>query len=198
MKRKAFVTAASIGLAIVCFGASVFAQSIFGTILGTVTDASGAVIPNVVVKITNQGENTTREYRTDGEGNYQAENLKEGIYTVAAQAQGFKEITVKDIRLTARQIVRTDLKLAVGATTENVTVFANAELINTESPAISTSATSVEVLDLPANYRGAGSTSPITLLPFLPGITGDKYGQISVQGTGVNQVEYSIDGTSTT
>jgi hypothetical protein len=198
MKRKAFVVTASIGVAVVCFAASVFAQSTFGTILGTATDSSGAVIPNIVVKITNQGENTSREYRTDGEGNYQAENLKEGIYTVAAQTQGFKEITVKDIRLTARQIVRTDLKLAVGATTENVTVFANAELINTESPAISTSATSVEVLDLPANYRGAGSTSPITLLPFLPGITGDKYGQVSVQGTGVNQVEYTIDGISTT
>ena len=73
MKRKPFVIAAIIGVAVVCFAASVFAQSTFGTILGTLTDASGAVIPNVVVKITNQGENTSREYRTDGEGNVVAE-----------------------------------------------------------------------------------------------------------------------------
>ena len=53
------------------------------------------------------------------------------------------------------------------------------------------------VLGLPANYRGAGSTSPYNLLAFLPGVTGDKYNQISVQGAGVNQIEYTIDGIST-
>ena len=99
--------------------------------------------------------------------------------------------------MTARQIVRADLKLVVGATTENVTVEANAELVNTESEAISTSVTSTEVLGLPANYRGAGSTSPYNLLAFLPGVTGDDYGQISVQGTGVNQVQYTMDGIDT-
>ena len=123
--------------------------------------------------------------------------LKEGIYTVTVQAQGFREVTVKDVRLTARQIVRTDLKLVVGAATENVTVEANAELINTESQAISASVTSTEVLGLPANYRGAGSTSPYNLLAFLPGVTGDKDGNISVQGTGINQVEYTMDGINT-
>jgi hypothetical protein len=51
---------------------------------------------------------------------------------------------------------------------------------------------------LPANYRGAGSTSPYALLAFLPGVTGDESGAISVQGTGTNQVEYSVDGISTT
>ena len=74
---------------------------------------------------------------------------------------------------------------------------ANAELINTESEAISTSIGSTEVLGLPANYRGAGSTSPYNLLAFLPGVTGDKDGNISVQGTGVNQVQYTIDGIDT-
>ena len=53
------------------------------------------------------------------------------------------------------------------------------------------------MLGLPANYRGAGSTSPYNLLAFLPGVTGDKFGQISVQGTGVNQVQYTIDGIDT-
>jgi Carboxypeptidase regulatory-like domain/TonB-dependent Receptor Plug Domain len=173
------------------------AQTIFGTILGTVTDASGAVMPNLVVRITSQTEGITHEYRTDAQGNYQAENLKEGIYTVAVQTEGFKEVTIKDVRLTARQIVRTDLTLVVGATTENVTVEAHPELINTESPAISASVTSTEVLGLPANYRGAGSTSPYNLLAFLPGVTGDEGGNISVQGTGVNQVEYTMDGIST-
>jgi len=178
--------------------ASLSGQSTFGTILGTVTDSSGAVLPNVVVRVTNQGQSVSREVRSDIQGNYQAENLTEGLYTISVEAEGFREITIQGVRLTARQTVREDLKLTVGATTENVTVEARPELINTESQTISTSITSTEVLALPANYRGAGTTSPYSLLAFLPGVTGDTGGNISVQGTGVNQVEYSIDGISTT
>ena len=197
MKFKPFVITFSIVVVASFLAAPGLGQTIFGTILGTVTDASGAVVPNVVIKVTNQGENISREVRSDAEGNYQAENLKEGLYTLTVQSQGFRELTVKDVRLTARQIVRADLKLAVGGTSENVTVEARPDLINTESQAISASFSSVEVLELPANYRGAGSTSPYNLLAFLPGVTGDEGGNISVQGTGTNQVEYTIDGINT-
>ena len=186
-------------VAVIAFSSSKnsIAQTVFGTILGTVTDSSGAVMPDIVIRITNQDEGISHEYKTDAQGNYLAENLKADLYTVTAQPQGFKEITIKGVRLTARQIVRTDLKLVVGATTENVTVTADAELINTESEVISTSITSTEVLNLPANYRGAGSTSPYQLLAYLPGVTGDGFGNISVQGTGSNQTEYSVDGINT-
>jgi hypothetical protein len=198
MKLKPFVITFSIALVAVCLATPGLGQTIFGTILGAVTDASGAVVPNVVITVTNQGENISHEVRSDGQGNYQAENMKEGLYTLTVQAEGFRELTVKDVRLTSRQIVRADLKLVVGTKSENVTVEANAELINTESQTISTSVTSIEVLGLPANYRGAGSTSPYKLLAFLPGVTGDEDGNISVQGTGITQVEYSVDGISTT
>jgi hypothetical protein len=197
MKLKPLVIAFSIIVLAVCLATPGLGQTIFGTILGSVTDASGAVVPNSVITVTNQGENVSREVHSDAQGNYQAENLKEGIYTLAVKAQGFEELTVKDIRLTARQIVRTDLKLVVGGATENVTVEAHADLINTESQAISASVTSTEVLGLPANYRGAGSTSPYNLLAFLPGVTGDRDGNISVQGTGINQVQYTMDGIDT-
>jgi hypothetical protein len=197
MKFKPFVITLSIVVVASCLATPGLGQTVFGTILGTVTDASGAVVPNVVIKVTNQGENISREVRSDAEGNYQAENLKEGLYTLTVQSQGFRELTVKDVRLTARQIVRTDLKLVVGGGSENVTVEARPDLINTESQAISASVTSTEVLGLPANYRGAGSTSPYNLLAFLPGVTGDEGGNISVQGTGINQVEYTMDGINT-
>ncbi len=173
------------------------AQTTFGTILGTVTDPSGAVMPKLVVTITNQGENISREVTTDDQGNYQADNLKEGVYTVAVRAAAFREVSLTDVRLAARQIVRADLKLSMGSTEEKVTVEAQAELINTESQTISSSFTSSEVLSLPANYRGAGSTSPYALLAFLPGVTGDKYNNFSVQGAQPNQVEYTVDGIST-
>ena len=176
---------------------STSAQTTFGTILGTVFDPSGAVMPNVTITVTNQGENVSHNVTSDAQGDYQAENLKAGKYTVTAQVSGFKEVTVKDILLIARQTVRVDLKLVMGTAAEQVTVVANPELINTESQSISSSFDSNEVLELPANYRGAGSTSPYNLLAFLPGVTGDGGGNITVQGAGTNQVEYSMDGIST-
>ena len=197
MRVKPFVIALSIALIAVCFVTPGRAQTTFGTILGTVTDPSGAVMPNVIVTVTNQGENISRDVRTDAQGNYLAENMKEGLYTVSVKATGFQQIVLTDVRLTARQIVRADLKLVMGATEEKVTVEALPDLINTESQAISASISSMEVLNLPANYRGAGSTSPYNLLAFLPGVTGDGDGNISVQGTGTNQVEYTMDGIST-
>jgi hypothetical protein len=198
MKFKPVVTTFWIVVIIVCLATPGLAQTVFGTILGSVTDASGAVIANAVIKVTNQGENISREVRSDAQGNYQAENMKAGLYTVSAVATGFKDAVLTDVRLDARQAVRADMKLTIGSTEEKVTVEANAELVNTESQVISTNVTSTEVLGLPANYRGAGTTSPYALLAFLPGVTGDESGAISVQGTGTNQVEYSVDGISTT
>src|SRR5262245_36350021 len=77
------------------------AQTTFGTILGTVTDPSGAVMPNVTITVTNQGENVSQNVTSDAQGNYQAESLKAGKYTVIAQVTGFKEVTVKDVLLIA-------------------------------------------------------------------------------------------------
>src|SRR5882762_6681355 len=197
MRVRPFVLALSVALSAVCLAAPGLAQTTFGTILGTVTDPSGAVMPNVTIMVTNEGENISHNVTSDAQGNYQAENLKAGKYTVTAQVSGFKEETVKDILLIARQTVRVDVKLVMGTAAERVTVVANPELINTESQAISSSFDSNEVLELPANYRGAGSTSPYNLLAYLPGVTGDGSGNISVQGAGTNQAEYSMDGIST-
>ena len=197
MKLKPFLITIGIVAIAACLTTPGLGQTVFGTILGSVTDASGAVIANAVIKVTNQGENISREVHSDAQGNYQAENMKAGLYTVSATATGFKDSVLTDVRLDARQTVRADMKLTVGSASEKVTVEANAELVNTETQAISSNVTSTEVLGLPANYRGAGSTSPYNLLAFLPGVTGDEFGNISVQGTGTNEAEYSMDGIST-
>jgi hypothetical protein len=192
VRANPFIIALSVATSLLFLVSPGFGQTTFGTILGTVTDPSGAVMPNVTITVTNEGENISHNVTSDAQGNYQAENLKAGKYTVTAQVSGFKEVTVKDILLIARQTVRVDLKLVMGTAAEQVTVVANPELINTSG------FDSNEVLELPANYRGAGSTSPYALLAYLPGVTGDGGGNITVQGAGTNQVEYSMDGISTT
>jgi hypothetical protein len=109
MKFKPFVISLSIVLCAVCLATTALAQSIFGTILGTVTDPSGAVVPNAVITVTNQGENISHEVRCDAQGNYQAENMKAGLYRVSARATGFKDMVLTDVRLDARQVVRADV-----------------------------------------------------------------------------------------
>ena len=79
-----------------------FAQSTFGTVLGTVTDSTGAVIANATVKIINTDEDTSRTLTTDGSGNYNAVDLKEGHYSVEVSNTGFKTTRVDGLELGAR------------------------------------------------------------------------------------------------
>ena len=81
MKLKPFVIALSFALLVGCLATPGLGQTTFGTLLGSVTDASGAVVPNATIKVTNQGENTSRDVTSDANGNYQAENTKESAST---------------------------------------------------------------------------------------------------------------------
>src|SRR5215510_13656334 len=111
---------------------SALAQSTFGTILGTVTDTSGAIVPNVKIIVTNTAQNVAREVTADTQGNYEALNLNAGPYTVSATASGFKTFRRAGLVLDARQTLRVDIVLEVGQLTEQVTVESTAAVINSE------------------------------------------------------------------
>src|ERR1051325_7004338 len=89
------------------------AQSTFGTILGSVKDNSGAVVPQATVKATNTDENTTRETTTNGSGDYEFVNTKAGHYKVEVNAQGFQPYAATELLLIARQTLRVDAALQV-------------------------------------------------------------------------------------
>ena len=110
---------------------SAVAQSTFGTILGTVTDKSGAVVPGAIINVTNTSRNVSREATSDSQGNYEALNLNAGPYTVAATAAGFKTFRQAGLTLDARQTLRVDVVLEVGQLSEQVTVESTAAVINT-------------------------------------------------------------------
>ena len=173
------------------------AQSTFGTMLGTVTDASGSVIPKAKIEITNEGENVGRVVLTDLQGNFEALNLKAGIYSVAAEAKGFRTQKSTGLELQARQTMRVNLTLEVGSIAETVEVQATAPVVTTDTSAIAVSFDTQQVLGLPANYRGAGSTSPYALLAYQPGIQSDNSNNFSLQGGLPSQTEVSLDGIST-
>ncbi len=173
------------------------AQSTFGSIVGTVTDPSGAVIPAAKVTVTNLGENTSLALQTDANGNYEALNLKAGTYQVTVEASGFKSFRLAPVPLAARQVVRVNATLEVGSITESVQVSATAGLITTDTQTVTASLDTRMVLELPVNYRGAGSTSPYRLLAFLPGVQSDDGFNYAVQGAVPAQTEVTLDGIST-
>jgi len=174
------------------------AQSTFGVILGTARDATGAVIEGATVKLTNVGENTSRETRTNATGDYEFQNSKPGSYAVSVSRAGFRAFTATGVVLAARQTVRLDAMLQVGEVTQTVEVEATAGVIATDSPAITSTLTAVRVANLPANVRGSGNTSPYALIATLPGVQADNGNAFSIQGGLPAQSESSVDGISIT
>jgi len=175
------------------------AQSTFGSMLGTVKDTSGSVIPNASVKIINTDENSIRNVQANSNGDYEAVNMKPGRYRLEVSASGFQVFTTSEVMLTARQTLRVDATLSTGQVTAQVNITSNAGAIATETQTISSSFESQKILNLPANYRGAGgSTSPYGLIAALPGVQSDNGGAFSIQGALPSQSQFSLDGISTT
>ena len=120
---------------------SAAAQSVSGTILGTVTDSSGSVIPNAKVTIVNEGTGLTRTVETDANGEYTVPSVPTGHYTVMTEMAGFKSMALSNVVVGVDQRVRMDLKLEVGAMTESVSVEGTAPLLQTSSSELGTTVT---------------------------------------------------------
>ena len=185
-------------LSLLLLAGTAIAQSTLGTILGTVRDASGALVPDASVKITNTDEGTSQQTNTGPKGSYQILNEKPARYTVEVSHPGFDTKVVNNLQLIARQELRVDVMLPVGQTNQTVTVQGTAGVITTDTPAISSSYNTVQMLNLPANTRANGSTSPYVLMSTLPGVQADNSNNFSIQGGLPSQSETSVDGISTT
>jgi hypothetical protein len=180
------------------------AQSTQATILGTVLDASGAAVPKATVTVTSTDAGITRTITTDKSGNYQFLDLNPGRYTVHITAPGFEAENETGLTLTARQQLRADGHLQVGAVAQNVEVNAGASgAINTESASIDATLNAIDVQNLPANYRAnINGTSPLSLIATLPGVQADTAASngtgvsFSVQGGLPSQADTTVDGIS--
>lgn len=118
-------------VALLGFSFCTFAQQT--AIVGTVTDPSGAVVPNVTVTITNTDTAISRTFPTNEAGQYVAPDLQIGHYVVKAEAKGFKASEQKNIVLNVGDRIRVDFQMQLGAAQETVTVEANAVQVQTDS-----------------------------------------------------------------
>jgi hypothetical protein len=175
------------------------AQSTYGTILGTVQDSTGAVVPGAQVTLLNIGTMAKRVITSDGAGNYAFSNIDVGTYSLTISAEGFKTETVPSIPLTARETRRVDAALNPGAQTQSVEVVSDyVTVINTDVSNLAETKVGEELVDLPvAIYsRSTGSTSPIDTLTTEDGVQTDGSGNLMVVGTTPALLSVTIDGIS--
>jgi hypothetical protein len=132
---------------------------------GTISDPTGASVPNTTVTVTNIETGVARSSVTNASGNYLVTALLPGTYRVTTQAPGFKQMSREPIILEVDQLARIDFSLAVGGTQETVEVQASAVLLNSESSTISALVDNRQVSELPLNGR-----DPIELVALEPGI----------------------------
>lgn len=124
-----------------------------GTILGTVTDASGAVVPNARITVTNTATKVAFQTVTNSAGDYNAPALNPGTYTVAAEAKGFQKEIIASFTLTVNQHARVDLTLKPGEVTETVETTAQAVALDTDTAELSSLVSQQQVENLPLNGR---------------------------------------------
>ncbi|HWE53091.1 MAG TPA: carboxypeptidase-like regulatory domain-containing protein [Bryobacteraceae bacterium] len=183
-----------------CASCAAWAQSTFGSFIGTVKDPSGALVAQAKVTVTNTATGAQRSLLTDASGSYLAVNLEPSHYEITFEASGFEKRTLTNIELNSRQEIRIDGTLSLSAQTQAVQVNEAAEApINTEVSNIAESKLGRELNDLPVALasRAGGSTSALTTLTTQPGVEVDQNGNFSVAGSKPSQLSVSIDGIST-
>ena len=157
---------ALVGLLVLLSAAGVSAQTVTGSISGTVRDSSGLVLPATRVEVMNTDTGVARTLQSDGSGYYSAVLLPLGMYKVTATLQGFQTEARTGIELTVGREAVVDLTLSVGATTQTVEVRAEAALINLTTATIQGLVTGEQMRELPLNGR---SYNDLALLN--PGVT---------------------------
>jgi len=140
-------------LSIVLVVPSSNAQVSSGTILGTITDPSGANIVGVSVTVTDAATNFQRKVVTGNDGAYVAPNLKPGEYRITAAVPGFRTQTLEGIVLQVDQHARIDIMLQIGDVSQEVTVLGAAPVIASENATIGEVVDNQKVLELPLNGR---------------------------------------------
>jgi hypothetical protein len=160
MKRCGSRLAVLLAAFFVIFAAHALAQE--ATIVGTVTDPSGAAVPNAAITVTNVETGQARNLTTSSDGQYVVPDLHIGRYTVRAQGAGFKVVEQKDIVLNVNDRARVDFKLQVGSTTEQVTVEAAAIAVQADNGEVSDVITGQQLTQLATNGRSMYSLISLT------------------------------------
>lgn len=155
--------------------AALYGQATTGQFSGTVTDASGALIPNAKVTVTNTGTGASRAVTTDQTGTYLAPLLPPGAYNISAEAPGFKKEVQSNVELQVNQAATLNFTLQPGQVSETIEVTGAAPQLEAQSSSLGTVVNTQLTEELPLNGRNF-----VQLATLAPGVNGTGY---SVSGT---------------
>ena len=182
--------------------ASLHAQGL-GTIVGTITDESGAVVPGAKVKITDEGTSTAREATSSAQGYYVFPALRPSTYTLLVEAAGFAQTLRKGIVLQADESATVNLTLSVQQSTQAIEIRSEAPQVNTTTATNSEVVDQRRVVELPLNGRNAASLLLVVAgATPAPGTDVDQGNTktfpatvtVSTNGSRQNQVSFRLDG----
>src|ERR1700761_8629877 len=198
MQRKLLLLVA-LSFAMILLAPSARAQE-NATITGTVTDSTGAVVPNVSLTLTNQATGLTRQETTNTSGLYLFANVGVGHFTLNATATGFRKFTRTDIVVNTDQTLKEDVSLTVGSEGQTVTVQADALQVQSETNELSTLITGAQVTQLATNGRNVTALAALGMgvsdtLPAFSGVNAlTSANGISFNGTRSTHNIYLLDG----
>ena len=164
----------------------IYAQFDTATVLGTVRDASGAVVPNATVKLRNIATGIEVSTATDTEGNYQFFNVKIGTYQISAEMQGFAKAVADNIQVTVNARQRIDLALKAGQLTETVVISDTAPLLETESSDRGQIINREQIVNLPLNGRAYADLALLS-----PGV---RKSLLNNQDSGGRDASFNVNG----
>jgi hypothetical protein len=166
-------------------------QVLYGSIVGTVEDASGAVVPAAKVTLTHKGTGTVREVQADDQGRYNAVSLLAGTYDVVFTATGFRTLTRTGVEVTINFVTRVNAKLEVGQVSEQVTVSAAIAALQTDRSDTRAEIASKTVVELPLpSYRNYQS-----MINLVPGATPAAF-QNSMGASPQRSLTTNVNGTN--
>jgi hypothetical protein len=172
------------------------AQTTTGSIVGTVTDKTGAVVPGAAVTVTNTDTGGANKTLTDSSGNYVVTTLPVGHYSVAVEATGFKKSVSAGITLNLQDRIGVNVVLELGQITETVEVQGAAPALQTDTSYLGQVVDSQKIVDLPLNGRFFTRLAVLTAgtLPTAPGARDERTGGFSANGVRPYQNNYLLDG----
>ncbi len=192
MKIGLRIVASLMLLSLLCFG-----QLDRGTITGTVTDASGAVVPGTKITIRNSATNSTYQTVTTGAGDYTAVNLPSGTYQLSFESSGLKKLVRSNVVVAVSETIRVDASLQVGESKDTVTITADAEVLQTDSPVVGQVLQNRQVNELPLNFGSGGRDAENFAIQLAPGVAGSASGT-EINGTPQFSKEVLLDGATAT
>ncbi|HEV2495470.1 MAG TPA: carboxypeptidase-like regulatory domain-containing protein [Terriglobia bacterium] len=182
-------TILALSVAFVCLSVAASAQDT-ATIVGTVMDSSGAVVPGVKVSVSNPARGFVRDVESNSSGEYTAARIPIGNYVITAEAKGFEKLVRSGISLNAGQTQRVDLSMTVGQLSQEVQVTGNAVQVETESPTLSAVVTSKQIQSLTLNGQNF-----LALTFLVPGAVQDQSQDEAMQlGHAGSEVNVSFNG----